>query len=228
MGLLDILTGMRNGPGGAPQPQAPSGGGGMPTWMMALLGLLAYKAIKGGGLGNAIGGGTQRESRDDRALPAGPQVVGLSDILGGMFGGGRPGMAPTSQTGGGLGDLLGGALGGGRGTQGGLGGILGGLLAGGAAGGVLNGGLRHLVTDMENNGQGGAARSWVGTGENQSLEPDELARAVGLDDIEAVAHQTGLPREQVVSDLSQHLPDFINRLTPDGRLPTDDEASRWV
>jgi uncharacterized protein YidB (DUF937 family) len=37
-----------------------------------------------------------------------------------------------------------------------------------------------------------------------------------------------LPREQVVSDLSQHLPDFINRLTPDGRLPTDDEASRWV
>ena len=72
------------------------------------------------------------------------------------------------------------------------------------------------------------SRSWVGTGENQSLEPDDLARAVGLDDIEAVARETGLPREQVVSDLSQHLPDFINRLTPDGRLPTDDEASRWV
>ena len=226
MGLLDILTGMRNGPGGAPQPQAPSGGG-MPTWMMALLGLLAYKAVKGGGLGNALGGGTRREAGD--ALPPGSQGGGgLSDILGGMFGGGRPGMAPTNQPGGGLGDLLGGALGGGRGTQGGLGGILGGLLAGGAAGGLLNGGLRHLVTDMENNGQGDAARSWVGTGENQSLPPDDLARAVGLDDIEAVARETGLPREQVVSDLSQHLPDFINRLTPDGRLPTDDEASQWV
>jgi uncharacterized protein YidB (DUF937 family) len=203
MGLLDILTGMRNGPGGAPQSQAPSGSGGMPTWMMALLGLLAYKAIKGGGLGNALGGGTRREAGG--ALPPGQQGGGgLSDILGGMFGGGRSG------------------------TQSGLGGILGGLLAGGAAGGLLNGGLRHLVTDMENNGQGDAARSWVGTGENQSLEPDELARAVGLDDIEAVAHQTGLPRDQVVSDLSQHLPDFINRITPDGRLPTDDEASRWV
>jgi uncharacterized protein YidB (DUF937 family) len=222
MGLLDILTGMRNGPGGAPQSQAPSGSGGMPTWMMALLGLLAYKAIKGGGLGNALGGGTRREAGG--ALPPGQQGGGgLSDILGGMFGGGRSGTAPASQTGGGLGDLLGG-----RGTQSGLGGILGGLLAGGAAGGLLNGGLRHLVTDMENNGQGDAARSWVGTGENQSLEPDELARAVGLDDIEAVAHQTGLPRDQVVSDLSQHLPDFINRITPDGRLPTDDEASRWV
>ena len=226
MGLLDILTGMQNGPGGAPERQAPStGGGGMPTWMMALLGLLAYKAVKGGGLGNALGGGTQREAGG--AVP--PQGGGgLSDVLGGMFGGGRTGMASWGQTGGGLGDLLGGALGGGRGAQGGLGGILGGLLAGGAAGGVLNGGLRHLVTDMENNGQGDAARSWVGTGENQSLPPDDLARAVGLDDIEAVAQQTGLPREQVVSDLSQHLPDFINRLTPDGRLPTDDEASRWV
>ena len=221
MGLLDILTGMRNGPGGAPQ--APSaGGGGMPTWMMALLGLLAYKAVKGGGLGNALGGGTRREAGDA------PQGGGLSDVLGGLFGGGRPGTTPAGQPGGGLGDLLGGALGGGRGAQGGLGGILGGLLAGGAAGGVLNGGLRHLVNDMENNGQGDAARSWVGTGENQSLPPDDLARAVGLDDIEAVAQQTGLPREQVVSDLSQHLPDFINRLTPDGRLPTDDEASRWV
>ena len=89
MGLLDILTGMQNGPGGAPQPQAPSGGGGMPTWMMALLGLLAYKAIKGGGLGNALGGGTRREAA--RRPPAGQGGGGLSDILGGMFGGGRPG-----------------------------------------------------------------------------------------------------------------------------------------
>ena len=223
MGLLDILNGMQHGPGGAPQSQAPSGGGGMPTWMMALLGLLAYKAVKGGGLGNALGGGTRRDAGYDPALQPGTQGGGLSDILGGMLGGGRPGMAP-SQTGGGLGDLLGG----GRGAQGGLGGILGGLLAGGAAGGLLNGGLRHLVTDMENNGQADAARSWVGTGANQSLEPDDLARAVGLDDIAAVARETGLPREQVVSDLSQHLPEFVNQLTPDGRLPTDDEASQWV
>ena len=231
MGLLDILNGMQNGPGGARQSQAPSGSGGMPTWMMALLGLLAYKAVKGGGLGNVLGGGTRREADDDRALHPGTQGGGLSDVLGGMLGGGRPGMAP-GQTGGGLGDLLGGALGGGRGAQGGpgggLGGILGGLLAGGAAGGLLNGGLRHLVTDMENNGQGNAAHSWVGRGENQSLAPDDLARAVGLDDIDAVARETGLPREQVVSDLSQHLPEFIDRLTPDGRMPTDDEASRWV
>jgi uncharacterized protein YidB (DUF937 family) len=224
MGLLDILNGMRNGPGGAPQPQASSGGG-MPTWMMALLGLLAYKAVKGGGLGNMLGGGS-RDASDGRPLPQGGG--GLSDILGGLVGGGRPGAAPANRTGGGLGDLLGGALGGGRGAPGGLGGLLGGLLAGGAAGGLLNGGLRQLVNDMEHNGQGDAVRSWIGPGENQPLGANELARAAGLDDIEAAARETGIPREQMISELSQHLPDFINQLTPDGRLPTDEEASQWV
>ena len=82
---------------------------------------------------------------------------------------------------------------------------------------------------MENNGQGDAARSWVGAGENQSIDPNALANAVGLDDIDAVAKQTGMPREQLLSELSQHLPEFVDQLTPDGRLPTDQEASsRWV
>jgi uncharacterized protein YidB (DUF937 family) len=212
MGLLDILNGMRNGPGGAPQPQAQSGGG-MPTWMMALLGLLAYKAIKGrGGAG------------DGRAAAPGSSGGGLSDILGGMLGNARPGAAAGRGPSGGLGDLLGG----GRGAQGGLGGILGGLLAGGAAGSLLNGGLRNLVSDMERNGQGDAVQSWIGRGENQSLAPSELARAAGIDDIDAVARETGMPRDQLISDLSEHLPAFVDQLTPDGRLPTDDEASQWV
>ena len=45
----------------------------MPTWMMALLGLLAYKAIKGGGLGNMMGGG-DRQTRPNR-IPARPAAV---------------------------------------------------------------------------------------------------------------------------------------------------------
>ena len=57
MGLLDILNGMQNGPRGQREPAPPGGGsGGMSPWMMALLGMLAYKAIKGGGLGNMLGG----------------------------------------------------------------------------------------------------------------------------------------------------------------------------
>ena len=211
MGLMDILTGMQNGPRGQRQPEPAGSGGGMSPWMMALLGLLAYKAIKGGGLENMLGGrsgGNAQPGPDAGASGGG----GLGDILGGMFGGGaRPG---AGMGGGGMG--------------GGLGGVLGGLLAGGAAGGLLNSGLKNLVGDLEQNGQGETARSWIGTGENQPISQSDLANAVGLDDIDAVAQQTGMPREQVLSALSDHLPEFVDQLTPEGRLPTEQEAERWV
>ena len=218
MGLLDILNGMQNGPGGARSgAPAPSSSGGMSPMMMALLGLLAYKAIKGGGLENmlrgATGGGAQPQAP---AQPGNAGGGGLGDILGGLLGGGagRP-------TGGGLGDILGG------GAAGGLGGILGGLL-GGNAGSVLNGGLRNIVNDMQQNGQGHVAQSWVGNGPNQAISPGDLANALGADDIDAVARQTGMSRDQLLTQLSQHLPELVNQMTPDGRLPTDHEAnSRW-
>jgi uncharacterized protein YidB (DUF937 family) len=236
MGLLDILNGMQNGPGGA-RHDAPASqsSGGMPTWMMALLGLLAYKAIKGGGIENMLPGGGRQQAPDPRQVPdtrtADQGGGGLGDILGGMLGGGaaRQGM-PSG--GGGLGDILGGMLSGGARQApggGGLGDLLGPLLGGAAAGGALNGGLRKMIEDMQQNGQGDAAQSWVGSGSNKSVDPNDLANAIGLDDIDAVAKQTGMPREQLLSELSQHLPEFVNRLTPDGRLPSDEEAhSRWV
>jgi uncharacterized protein YidB (DUF937 family) len=206
MGLLDVLTGMQNGPRG-PSAGSPPAQGGMSPWMIALLGLLAYKAVKGGGLGNMLGGAGAPQQVPGGASAGG----GLGDLLGGMFGGANRGgnYAPS-------------------GNSGGLGGLLGGLLAGGAAGSVLNGGLRNLIGDMQANGQGEAAQSWIGRGENQPLAPDDLARAVGIDDIEAVARETGMPRDQLLSELSQHLPEFVDRLTPEGRLPSETEASQWT
>jgi uncharacterized protein YidB (DUF937 family) len=209
---MDILNGMQNGPRGAPQgAPATRSSGGMSPLMMALLGLLAYKAIKGGGLGNMLGGGSPAQS----PAPANPSGAGggLGDILGGMLGG--AGQSPGGPASGGLG-------------SGGLGSVLGGLLGGGAAGSVLNGGLRNLVSEMEQNGQGSVAQSWVGHGANQPVTPGDLAGALGAEDIDAVAQQTGMSRDQLLAQLSQHLPEFVNQLTPDGRLPTDHEAnSRW-
>ena len=214
MGLLDILNGMQNGPRGASQP-APAGKGGMSPIMMALLGLLAYKAVKGGGLGNVLGGGGTRQ-------PVPPNVNtgnsgGLGDLLGGLFGGSS----------GGLGGMLGGARTGGS-AGGGFGGLLGGLLGGAAAGSVLNGGLRNLVQDMDRTGQGATAQSWIGTGANEPIDPNDLAKAAGADAIDELTRQTGMPRDQLLSEMSEQLPEFVNQLTPDGRLPTESEASTWV
>lgn len=105
---------------------------------------------------------------------------------------------------------------------------LGGLLAGGAAGGLLGSGLDDLLKGLRNNGLGEAADSWVSTGPNRDVAPGDLAKAIGLDDIDAIAGQTGLSRDDLLAGLSQQLPGLIDQLTPDGRLPTDDEISRWA
>jgi uncharacterized protein YidB (DUF937 family) len=205
MGLLDILNGMQNGPRGQRPPSGSDGsGGGMSPIMMALLGLLAYKAIKGSG-GHAApslpAGGTM-DARD----PGG----GLGDLLGGQ----PSGMPNRAPAGGSLADMIPGGLGG--------------LLGGAAAGSVLSGGLGNLLKEFQQSGQGRVAQSWVGTGPNEEIAPNDLANAVGLDTLDALGRQTGMGRDDLLAGLSQHLPDLVDQLTPNGRLPTEEEASRLV
>jgi uncharacterized protein YidB (DUF937 family) len=138
MGLQDILTGMQNGPRGQRQSSSGGSGGGMSPITMALLGLLAYKALKGGGLGNIF------------------------------------------------------------------------------------------IKDLQNSGHGQAAQSWVGTGPNQDIAPSDLADALGGDTLDALSQQTGMGREDLLTGLSQQLPELVDQLTPNGRLPTEEEASRIV
>lgn len=195
MGLLDILNGMQNGPGGAAQPDK----GGMSPITMAILGLLAYKAFK------KISG--------NNTAPAGRQPLPV------------PQQTPSADTG--LGGLLGGGgLGGGLGSV--LAGGLGGLLSGGAAGSILSGGLSDLVKQLQQNGFGEQANSWVGTGENKQINPNDLAKALGADELDELTHQTGMSRDQLLEGLSQYLPQVVDSMTPNGRLPTDQEASRLL
>jgi uncharacterized protein YidB (DUF937 family) len=112
---------------------------------------------------------------------------------------------------------------------GGLGGLLkgglGGLLAGGAAGSVLSGGLGDLLNQLQQGGHGDAANSWVGKGQNKPIAPGDLASALGADQIDSLSKQSGLSRDELLSGLSQYLPQVVDHLTPDGRLPTESELS---
>jgi uncharacterized protein YidB (DUF937 family) len=193
MGLLDVLNGMQNGPRGPSDPNAKSSG--MSPMTMAILGLLAWKAVK--------------------HLTAGSGQPGAT-----------PAPAPSpagTNTGGGLGGGLGGALGGALGDI--LKGPLGGILGGAAAGSVISGGLGDLLKQLQQNGHGETANSWVSPGPNKEIAPGDLANALGADQINGLMSQTGLSREDLLSGLSQQLPGVINHLTPDGRLPTDSEVS---
>jgi uncharacterized protein YidB (DUF937 family) len=203
MGLMDILNGMQNGPRGGSSSQSSGQSSGMSPITMALLALLAYKAVKSMG-------GSQPQTAPSGNAPA-PQQGGqsgndLGSILGGLLPGG-----------------LGGALGGG------LGGLLGGLLGGGASsGGALRGGLDDLLRQFEQNGHGDATKSWVGNGSNQTVSPDDIRNTLGDDTVNSLAEQAGVSQVDLLNGLSHQLPEFVNRLTPDGRIPTHDEMSRMM
>jgi uncharacterized protein YidB (DUF937 family) len=137
------------------------------------------------------------------------------------FGGSQPGATPAPAPGGGM--AGGGGLGGGLGDV--LKGGLGGLLAGGAAGSVISGGLGDLLRQFQQNGHGETANSWVGTGPNKPIAPGDLASALGADQINGLMAQSGLSRDELLNGLSQQLPEVINHLTPDGRLPTENELA---
>ena len=127
-----------------------------------------------------------------------------------MLGGGSAG----SGSAGGLGDLL----------KGGLGGVL----AGGAAGTVLGGGLNDLLKQLQEGGQKEVADSWIAKGPNKDISPNDLAGALGADQISTMMNQSGLSRQELLDGLSQMLPGVIDQLTPDGRMPSSDELRRLL
>ena len=160
MGLLDVLRGMQQGPRGPSNPTAQSSGGMSPI-TMAILALLAYKAVK-------------------------------------HFGGSQPGASPAPAP------------------------------SPGNVNAGAGGGLGDLLRQFQQNGQGQVANSWVGKGPNQPISPDDLGRALGADQLNALAAQSGLSRDELLQGLSQQLPEVIDHLTPDGRLPTESELSARI
>ena len=204
MGLLDVLNGMQNGPRGPSEPSAPgapSEGGGMSPMTLAILALLGCKALK-----HFTG------SHSEAAPSAPPAPTPRSTVNAGPSGGTIN--AGLSGSGGGLSDLLKGGLGG--------------LLAGGAAGSILSGGLGDLLNQLQQKGHGETANSWVSPGPNKQIAPRDLADALGADQINTLTAQTGLSREELLAGLSQHLPQVVNHLTPEGRLPSEGELSRML
>jgi uncharacterized protein YidB (DUF937 family) len=107
-------------------------------------------------------------------------------------------------------------------------GDLGNLIGGGGAGSILTGGLGELVKKFQQSGKGQIAQSWVGTGPNAALSPSDLEKVIGVDTLDALSRQTGMPRDQVLAELTEQLPKTVDSLTPEGRVPSEHEASRWV
>lgn len=105
-----------------------------------------------------------------------------------------------------------------------LDGLLGGV-AGAEAISLVNGliekhgGVQGILTQLHSQGLSETARSWVESGANQPISPDQLHQAFGADTIKELAARAGLDPQQALQRLSLLLPQAIDKLTPNGVIP---------
>ena len=105
-------------------------------------------------------------------------------------------------------------------------GILGelGQMFGGAEGGSLSKGLGELVDTFRNGGHQQAADSWVSPDRpSQGIAPEQIETTIGKDTLQEIAAKTGLDYDELLKRLSSSIPETVDTMTPDGRLPQDDD-----
>lgn len=146
---------------------------------------------------------------------------------------------------GGLGDLLKGA--GGESGGGGLGDVLGGILGGSAGGSggsslggnpmlrmllplvaslLMNGGLQKILGRLQQNGVGATGQSWVSTGPNEPVDAAAVKAALDEQELAQIAQQLGVSEDEAAEAVAMVLPDVVDKATPAGELPDDDELDR--
>ena len=149
-------------------------------------------------------------------------MSGLDDLLKGAQGGG-----------GGLGGLLGGILGGGAGGRSAGGGGLGGnpllrMLLPLVASMLANGGLKKVLSGLQQKGKAAEADSWVARGENRPVAGPDIRDAVGDDEITSIADKLGISKDEAATAVAAVLPDVVDQVTPSGELPPDDELEEQL
>jgi uncharacterized protein YidB (DUF937 family) len=132
--------------------------------------------------------------------------------------------------GGGLGGVLGGILNGGAGRGGGLGGGSGNpllrMLLPLVASMLMNGGLNKILGRLQAQGKGAQADSWVGKGANEPIDAAAVRDAMDDDELDRIATQLGVSKDEAAEAVAQVLPDVVDQATPDGDLPDDSELDR--
>jgi uncharacterized protein YidB (DUF937 family) len=105
-----------------------------------------------------------------------------------------------------------------------LDGLLGGIVGAGmvsVVSGILeqHGGLQGVIGQFERNGLGPTVKSWVGTGPNQPISPEDVHKALGPELLQQLAAKSGLSVQDLAQKLSQVLPQAVDKMTPDGAVP---------
>ena len=87
-----------------------------------------------------------------------------------------------------------------------------------------NGGLSGLAQKFQNGGANDLFASWVGTGENSLINPDQIEKILGSGPIHDLAIKLGIDTQQASDYIAAKLPELVDRLTPDAKIEPDAAA----
>jgi uncharacterized protein YidB (DUF937 family) len=169
------------------------------TMQKAVLGALAYHTVKDqGGLDNISGSDAGAAAQQNAAAPQ----VDSSTQQSGFFGW-------VSSEIGGLTGLLSRA-------------------SGGAAGPAISDGLQNLLNRFRQNGLSEKIESWISSSPNKSISPGEMEQGLGSDMVNWLTRETGMAKNELLAGLSKYLPEAVDKLTPNGKVPSAQEAQQHV
>nr|WP_294865671.1 YidB family protein [uncultured Pseudogulbenkiania sp.] len=112
-----------------------------------------------------------------------------------------------------------------------------GLLGGESGGGLLgvarglleqNGGVAGLVEKFQQGGLGDVVSSWVGSGANLTVSPEQIQAVLGNEQLAGLAQSLGIDTAQLSQQLAEQLPQLVDKLTPGGELPSGELAEQGL
>lgn len=83
-------------------------------------------------------------------------------------------------------------------------------------------GLEGLVERFRRGGLEEVMKSWIDTGPNKAISPNQLHQALGPETVDGLSRETGMPRDDLLDQLSRLLPEVIDKLTPNGQVPREE------
>jgi len=106
-----------------------------------------------------------------------------------------------------------------------LGGVIGQVTAAAAPGLISQvlaktnlGDLQGIVNQLQQGGLGPQVQSWLSNGANMPVSPGQLKAALGNEQVRQIAEHFGVPVDQALKWLAEHLPATVDQASPNGTL----------
>ncbi len=96
----------------------------------------------------------------------------------------------------------------------------------GAAGGT--GGMAGMMSAFEQGGMGHIFQSWVANGANLPVSAEQIQQVLGNGQLAQLAQSLGIDPAAAAHSVASALPDIIHHLTPNGTMPSADEAGSML